>query len=41
VLTDAPTAAAACQTLVARALEGKGRDNITVVVATYTWQDAV
>jgi PPM family protein phosphatase len=40
-LTDAPTAADACQTLVARALEGKGRDNITVVVATYTWQDGV
>ena len=38
-LADAPTAAAACQSLVTSALEGGGRDNITVVVAFYAWQD--
>jgi protein phosphatase len=39
VLAGKGTAAAVCQALVAHALEGGGRDNITVVVATYTWQD--
>jgi len=39
LLADAPAAAAACQTLVGRALEGGGGDNITVVVASYTWPD--
>jgi PPM family protein phosphatase len=39
LLADASTAADACQALLARALEGKARDNITVVVAIYTWQD--
>ena len=39
LLTQATTAAEACQSLVASALEGGGRDNITVVVAIYTWQD--
>ena len=39
VLADAPTAADACQALTARALEAGGKDNITVVVAVYTWQD--
>jgi protein phosphatase len=37
VLRSATTAAAACESLVARALQGGGHDNITVVVATYTW----
>jgi serine/threonine protein phosphatase PrpC len=37
VLAKASTAADACQALLARALEGKGRDNITVIVAIYTW----
>ena len=32
---------AACEALVARALDAGGRDNITVVVATYTWEDTV
>jgi protein phosphatase len=40
VLADAATASEACQALVARALARGGRDNITVVVAIYTWQDA-
>jgi len=40
LLADGATAAATCQALVARALEGGGRDNITVIVAIYTWQDA-
>ena len=40
VLMEATTASAACEALVARALEGGGEDNITVVVAIYTWQDA-
>jgi PPM family protein phosphatase len=39
VLGDAPIAAAACQALLARALEGPARDNITVLVAIYTWSD--
>jgi protein phosphatase len=39
-LGDAPTATAACQALVARALAGGGRDNITVVVAIYTWPNS-
>ena len=39
VLAEASTSAAACQALVDRALEGGGRDNITVIVAGYTWSD--
>ena len=39
LLSNAATAAAACEGLVARALEGGGRDNITVIVAIYTWHD--
>ena len=39
LLSDATTAADACQALIARALEGKARDNITVIVAIYSWQD--
>ena len=39
MLAGAATAADACQALTARALEGGGRDNITVVVAIYTWHD--
>jgi protein phosphatase len=38
-LAAASTAADACQALLARALEGAARDNITVIVAIYTWQD--
>jgi len=41
LLADAATAAAACEALVARALDAGGRDNITVVVAIYTWEDTV
>ena len=37
VLAEASTAADACQALVARALQGKARDNITVIVAIYSW----
>ena len=36
-LGGASTAAEACNALVARALAGGGHDNITVVVAIYTW----
>ena len=39
VLAKTASADAACQALVARALEGGGRDNITVIVAVYTWSD--
>jgi protein phosphatase len=39
LLAEAPTAADACQALTARALEAGGRDNITVIVAIYTWHD--
>lgn len=37
LLADASSAEDACQALTARALERGGRDNITVVVAIYTW----
>jgi protein phosphatase len=40
ILAAAPTAAAACDALVERALAGGGNDNITVVVARYTWDDS-
>jgi protein phosphatase len=40
LLAGASTAADACQALTDRALEGGGRDNITVIVAIYTWHDA-
>jgi protein phosphatase len=40
VLTQGGTAAAMCQTLIDRALDGGGHDNITVIVATYSWRDA-
>ena len=39
VLTEMSTSKAACQALIDRALEGGGRDNITVIVAGYTWPD--
>jgi protein phosphatase len=39
-LAGATTAADACQALLARALAGAARDNITVIVAIYTWSDA-
>jgi protein phosphatase len=39
LLAEATTAAAAADSLVARALDGEGRDNITVIVAIYTWQE--
>jgi PPM family protein phosphatase len=39
LLAEGTTAAAASESLIARALEGGGRDNITVIVAIYTWQD--
>jgi protein phosphatase len=39
VLAEASTAADACQALTSRALEAGGRDNITVIVAIYTWHD--
>jgi len=39
VLAEGTTAVAACQSLIARALESGGRDNITVLVAIYTWQE--
>lgn len=37
VLLDEPTAQDACHALVSRALAGGGKDNITVVVARFTW----
>ena len=40
MLAEAATAAATCRKLVERALEGGGRDNITVIVASYTWRDS-
>jgi protein phosphatase len=39
LLAEGTTAAAAAESLLARALEGGGRDNITVIVAIYTWQE--
>src|SRR4051812_17132688 len=40
VLADRTSAAEACKTLVEHALAGGGRDNITVIVASYTWREA-
>lgn len=40
LLAGASTAADACQALIARTLEGKARDNITVIVAIYSWDDS-
>jgi serine/threonine protein phosphatase PrpC len=39
LLAEGTTAAAASESLLARALEVGGRDNITVIVAIYTWQE--
>jgi serine/threonine protein phosphatase PrpC len=39
LLMAAPTAEQACRALVAKALGEGGRDNVTVVVAAYTWQE--
>jgi PPM family protein phosphatase len=39
VLSDAPTAEQACRDLVDRALAAGGRDNVTAVVASYTWDE--
>ncbi len=39
VLSAAASAEQACRVLVDRALAAGGRDNVTVVVATYTWDD--
>jgi serine/threonine protein phosphatase PrpC len=41
LLAGAATAATATEALVARALDAGGRDNITVVVAIYTWEGTV
>jgi protein phosphatase len=39
LLMAAPTAEQACRALVAKALGEGGRDNVTVVVAAYSWQE--
>ena len=39
LLIDATTAEQACRVLVDRALAAGGRDNVTVVVASYRWDD--
>jgi len=39
LLAEGQTAAATAAALIERALEGGGRDNITVIVAIYTWQE--
>jgi serine/threonine protein phosphatase PrpC len=39
VLAAATSAEDACKTLIEHALAGGGRDNITVIVASYTWRD--
>ena len=39
LLLDAATAEQACRVLVDRALAAGGRDNVTVVVASYRWDD--
>ena len=39
LLREGATAAAVSESLIARALQGGGRDNITAVVAIYTWED--
>jgi len=38
ILQAAPTAQAACDQLVAAALEGGGKDNVTAVLARYAWK---
>jgi protein phosphatase len=38
ILKTAATAQAACDKLVAAALAGGGKDNVTVVLARYAWQ---
>ena len=38
LLAEDTTAAAVSESLIARALEGGGRDNVTVIVGIYTWQ---
>lgn len=38
ILQSAPTAQVACDQLLAAALAAGGKDNITVVIARYTWQ---
>jgi len=40
VLLEASSAVAACEALVARALDGGGHDNVTVVVAIYSWPNS-
>lgn len=40
LLASAPTAEQACRALVDRALAAGGRDNVTVVVASYRWDGA-
>jgi protein phosphatase len=40
LLAEGTTAAAASESLIATALENGGRDNITVIVAIYTWQES-
>ena len=41
LLVDAPTAEQACNTLLTRALDEGGRDNVTAVVAFYRWPEAL
>src|SRR5262249_11771605 len=39
LLAEGATAAAASESLIARALDGGGRDNVTVVVGIYSWHE--